>query len=53
MIANRLKKVLDSLINENQKGFIAGRFLGENVKLICDVLFESKKNKIYLVCYYI
>ena len=34
VISNRLKKVSDGLINENQKGFIAGRFLGENVRLI-------------------
>ena len=45
VISNRLKKVLDGLINENQKGFIAGRFLGENVRLIYDVLFETKKTK--------
>ena len=31
------------MVNENQKGFIAGRFLGQNVRLIYDVLFESKK----------
>ena len=31
------------MINENQKCFIAGRFLGENVRLIYDVLFETKK----------
>ena len=46
VISNRLKKVLDGLINENQKGFIAGRFLGENVRLIYDVLFETKKQNI-------
>ena len=46
VISNRLKKVLDNLINENQKGFIAGRFLGENVRLIYDVLFEAKKQNI-------
>ena len=33
-------------MNENQKGFIAGRFLGENVRLIYDVLFESKKQNL-------
>ena len=46
VISNRLKKVLDNIINENQKGFIAGRFLGENVRLIYDVLFESKKQNL-------
>ena len=46
VISNRIKKVLDSIINENQKGFIAGRFLGENIRLIYDVLFESKKQNI-------
>ena len=46
VISNRIKKELDSVINENQKGFIAGRFLGENIRLIYDVLFESKKQNI-------
>ena len=41
VIANRFKKVLNNIINENQNGFIAGRFLGENIRLIYDVLFES------------
>ena len=38
--------VLDNIINENQKGFIAGRFLGENIRLILNVLFESKKQNL-------
>ena len=46
VIANRFKKVLNNVINENQKGFIAGRFLGENIRLIYYVLFESKKQNI-------
>ena len=46
VISNRIKKALDIIINENQKGFIAGRFLGENIRLIYDVLFESKKQNI-------
>ena len=46
VIANRFKEVLNNLINENQKRFIAGRFLDENVRLIYDVLFETKKQNI-------
>ena len=34
VIANQLKSTLDELINENQKGFISGRFIGENIRLI-------------------
>ena len=45
VIASRLKKVLHKLIHEDQKGFIAGRFIGENIRLIYDVLFETNNNK--------
>ena len=49
--ANRLKKILNDKIHENQTVFIAGRFLGENIRLIYDVMFKSKT--IYSVCYYL
>ena len=39
VIANRIKTVLDKIINEDQKEFISGGFIGENVRLICDILF--------------
>ena len=37
-IANRLKTVVHSLIDEDQTGFIANRFIGENIRLIYDQL---------------
>ena len=46
VISNRLKLVLHNLIHEDQKGFIAGRFIGENIRLIYDVLFETKNHNI-------
>lgn len=42
VIANRLKSVLNKLIHEDQKGFISGRFIGENIRTIYDILFETK-----------
>ena len=44
--ANRVKQTLQDIIHENQKGFIAGRFIGENIRLIYDVLFETKQQTI-------
>ena len=40
-IAERLKKVLDILISQDQTGFIKGRFIGENTRLVYDVMQQS------------
>ena len=45
-IANRFKKVLPSIISETQKGFLKGRFIGENTRLIYDVMTEAEEKKI-------
>ena len=34
------------MISNDKKGFISGRFIGENIRLIYDILFESKQQKI-------
>ena len=46
IIANRVKQTLKDVIFENQKGFITGRFIGENIRLIYDILFDSKQQNI-------
>ena len=37
-IAVRMKTVLPSIINPDQTGFLKGRFLGENIRLIDEVI---------------
>ena len=46
VIARRIKNVFNKLIHEDQKGFISGRFIGENIRLIYDVLFEVRNQDI-------
>ena len=37
-IANRIKKVLPILISEDQTGFIPNRYMGDNIRLIYDII---------------
>ena len=44
-LALRLKKVLPSIINDAQTGYMEGRFIGENIRLISDILhFTAQQN---------
>ena len=37
-VAARITKVLPSLIHEDQTGYIKGRFIGQNIRLIADII---------------
>ena len=37
-IANRIKNILSTLINEDQTGFIKNRYIGDNIRLIYDLI---------------
>ena len=45
-IANRMKIVLHKIIDENQKGFLKGRYIGENIRLLYDTIVYTEKNNI-------
>ena len=38
--------MLDKFIYQDQKGFISGRYIGENIRLVYDILFETKQQNI-------
>ena len=41
-IANRIKSVLPDLINEDQTGFVPGRYIGDNLRLLYDIIHYLK-----------
>ena len=46
VIAKRIEKVLPTLINPDQTGYVKGRYIGKNVRLIYDLLqYTDKLNK--------
>ena len=52
VLAERLKSVLPEIINGDQRGCVPGRFIGENIRLIDDLIFEvenSTENPIILM----
>ena len=42
ILADRLKTTLDSIIHNDQKGFVQNRFIGENIILIHDIMAECE-----------
>ena len=45
-IANRVKKVLPKLIHNSQTGFMKGRYIGENIRQIFEVLEHAEEQEI-------
>ena len=45
-IAARLKTVLPKLIGDDQKGFLKGKYIGENIRLLYDTLLYAKQHQI-------
>ena len=44
MIANRIKRVIDEIVSNNQTGFIKGRYIGENVRTIIEAMEQTEHN---------
>ena len=45
-IAGRIKPVLKNIIHPDQKGFVAGRYIGEVIRTTFDVMQFAKDNNI-------
>ena len=45
-LANRLTEFLPYLINEDQTGYVKGRFIGCNIRLIEDIIIHCNRENI-------
>ena len=45
-IASRIKNVLPTLIHSDQSGFMKDRFIGQNIRLINDILEQTELQNI-------
>ena len=45
-IAERIKGILPKIIGEEQKGFLAGRYIGENIRTLYDVLAYTESHNL-------
>ena len=48
-IAQRIKKVLNEIIGETQTGFMKGRYIGECMRLICDLIDKCNEPEILIL----
>ena len=46
ILAERIKKILPKLIHVDQKGFVNGRFIGENTRITSDIINERNRQNI-------
>ena len=45
-MANRLKNVLNKLVSETHTGFITGIFIGENTRIVYDIMHYLEKDNL-------
>ena len=45
-IACRLKKTIPSIINKDQTGYLKGRYIGENIRVIYDIIAYIDENEV-------
>ena len=52
-LANRMKKVLDKMISNSQTGFLKGRYIGDSIRLVYDIInhcnFSDMKGLLILI----
>lgn len=46
IIAKRLEKVLPKIINHDQTGYVKGRYIGETLRVIDDIIYHTNLNNI-------